>query len=56
MDEDMGYEYHRITTTKHTHVTSTESQCLKPKPIEKLINEKYNKMDNYNEIGFTRTS
>jgi hypothetical protein len=43
-------------STKPTPTASTKSWCLQPKPIEKLVIDKYNKKDNYNEIGFTRTS
>jgi hypothetical protein len=27
--------------------------CLQPEPSEKLVSEKYNKKDNYNETDFT---
>jgi hypothetical protein len=53
MDEEVGYEYHRINYCKACTCSQHWVMIrLQPEPIEKLVSEKYNK-DNYNETDVT---
>jgi hypothetical protein len=53
MDEEVGYEYHRINYCKACTCSQHWVMIrLQPEPTEKLVSEKYNK-DNYNETDVT---